>query len=120
MIESIYFARMWVRVHNAARSVTADFHLPRRDVVAQASLSKVDWDSDRGSRYAKAYIRNYTVYVAYPDATGGPPFEGADEALSVVRLHDPCSVTFELTARADGRYASMYAYATALVFVHSA
>src|SRR5919112_5257876 len=88
-------------------SATRTIALPTRNVVAHASLSKVD-----GAGSAKSFIRQY-CYMISPDQRLCAVSPNADDASSVATINNCTSVTFEVQVN------NAYGYGTGLVFIRA-
>jgi len=117
MINYIHWAWFWAWVRNGTHSSTITVRIPNRRVTAQASLSRVSWDSEGKPRYAKAFIRTYCYYHS-SDQRLCPYYSNPDSAPSVVTINNASSITFEIRVRASSGGAEMYGYGTGMVFVH--
>jgi hypothetical protein len=106
MIDNVTWAWFWAR-SGGTFSATRTIALPTRNVVAYASLSKVD-----GAGSAKSFIRQY-CYMISPDQRLCAVSPNADDASSVATINNCTSVTFEVQVN------NAYGYGTGLVFIRA-
>jgi hypothetical protein len=106
MIENVRWAWFWAR-SGGTNSATQTIGIPTQNVIAQASLSKVD-----GAGSAKAFIRQY-CYMHSPDQRLCAVSPNADDAPSVATINNCTSVTFEVQVN------NAYGYGTGLVFIRA-
>lgn len=115
MIDDVTWAWIWVTVINSSHSHTVTVRVPNRTITAQTSLAMQQWVGEPKDEAGEtmAYISRICTQHS-PDQILCAVFTGRD--VAVLTRSNVTSVTFQLDVASRRR---LYAFATALVFLHN-